>query len=186
MLYTQHMLERFFESTSGEQIQAEIRRLEDRIRRLEKEPESANRSRIRQSLQANLETCHSRLSNLAKGPREPRACFRPRSKTWKRRSSRSPSWRSTAAMPRRSPARSSRSPRAWSAPSRRSTISGFATGVESFDLTVPTILSREVAGAGRGRARAAAAAAPARRTRSVSSDARSDAEVVAWLALEGG
>ena len=40
MLYTQHMLERFFESTSGDQIQTEISRLEDRIRRLEKEPES--------------------------------------------------------------------------------------------------------------------------------------------------
>ena len=111
MLYTQHMLERFFENTSGDQIQAEIRRLEDRIRRLEKEPDSANRSRIRQSLQANLETCRSRLANLDKARRTTN-CFRPRSKTWKRRSSRSPSWRSTAAMPKRSPARSSRSPRA--------------------------------------------------------------------------
>ncbi len=66
MLYTQHMLERFFASTSAEQIQAEARHLEERIKQLEKQPESTNRSRIRQSLQANLETCQSRLSNLAK------------------------------------------------------------------------------------------------------------------------
>ena len=52
---------------------AEIKRLEERIRRLDKEPESANRTRIRQSLQANLETGRSRLANLEKAQRELRA-----------------------------------------------------------------------------------------------------------------
>jgi hypothetical protein len=66
MLYTQHMLEQFFENTSADEIRDEIRRLEDRLRRSEKGPDSANRSRIRQSLQANLETCRSRLSNFDK------------------------------------------------------------------------------------------------------------------------
>jgi hypothetical protein len=66
MLYTQHMLERFFESTRVDQIQAEIDRLEERIRRAQKQPDSANRARILQSLQANLETGRSRLANLDK------------------------------------------------------------------------------------------------------------------------
>jgi len=65
-LYTQHMLERFFENTSAEQIQAEIRRLEDRIRRLGTGPDASKPSRILQSLQGNLETCRARLSNLEK------------------------------------------------------------------------------------------------------------------------
>ena len=90
----------------------------------------------------------SRLSNLDEGPREPRACFRPRSKTWRRRSSRSPSWRSTAAMPPRSPARSSRSRQGLIRTEQTINDLGFATGVESFDLTVPTILSRKVAAPG--------------------------------------
>jgi hypothetical protein len=66
MLYTQNMLERFFEKTSSEQIQAEVRGLEDRIRRLHTNPDSPKRSRILQSLEGNLETCRSRLSNLDK------------------------------------------------------------------------------------------------------------------------
>jgi len=65
-LYTQHILERFFESTSADSIQAEIRRLEDRIKRTEKTSDPAKPSRLLQSLQGNLETCRARLSNLEK------------------------------------------------------------------------------------------------------------------------
>jgi hypothetical protein len=66
MLYSQHMLDQFLENTDADEIRDEIRRLEDRIRKSEKQPDSANRSRIRQSLQANLETCRARLANLEK------------------------------------------------------------------------------------------------------------------------
>ena len=48
------------------EIQAEIKRVEERIRRLDKDPDSASRTRLRQSLQANLETGKSRLANLEK------------------------------------------------------------------------------------------------------------------------
>jgi hypothetical protein len=65
-LYSQHMLERFFQSTSAEEIQRENRRLEERIARLAKGPDSPNQARIRQSLEANLETGKSRLANLEK------------------------------------------------------------------------------------------------------------------------
>jgi predicted nucleic acid-binding Zn-ribbon protein len=66
MLYTQHMLERFFERTSRQDIITEIRRLEDRIKRLQKDPDSPKRARMLQSLQGNLDTCKSRLANLDK------------------------------------------------------------------------------------------------------------------------
>jgi hypothetical protein len=65
-LYTQHMLEKFFANTSAEQIQSEINRLEDRIRRRAKGSEPDKPSRILQSLQGNLDTCRARLSNLDK------------------------------------------------------------------------------------------------------------------------
>jgi hypothetical protein len=66
MHFTQYTLEQFFERTSADQLQAEIRRVEDRLRRLEHEPKSDARPRIRQSLQANLETARSRLDNFEK------------------------------------------------------------------------------------------------------------------------
>jgi hypothetical protein len=65
-LYTQHMLERFFDSTDADQIQTEIKRLEERIRRLAKSPNADKPSRLLQSLQGNLETCRARMSNLDK------------------------------------------------------------------------------------------------------------------------
>ena len=184
MLYTQHMLERFFESTSAEQIQAEIRRLEDRIRPLEKEPESANRSRIRQSLQANLETCQSRLANLEKA-RENHELLQAEIENLETKIQ---SITELAINRSDAEAITGQVEQITQGLIRtEQTINdlGFATGGETFDLTVPSILSREVAGPGRGRAGAASAAAqreneiqfpliPAR------------AEVVAWLSLEGG
>jgi hypothetical protein len=68
LLYTQTMLERFFERTSETDIQAEIRKLEQRIASLPP-PEVAGtspRQTIRKALEDNLETCRGRLDNLRK------------------------------------------------------------------------------------------------------------------------
>ena len=61
---------------------------------------------------------------------------------------------------------------------------GFATGVEAFDLTVPTILSREVAAPAEVEPETAASPPPARE-RDPFPVIPGDAEVVAWLSLEG-
>jgi len=67
LLYTQTMLERFFERTGEDQIQSEIQRLEDRIARMPAEPAaSPSRQGILKALQDNLETCRGRLANLQK------------------------------------------------------------------------------------------------------------------------
>ena len=69
MLYTQPMLERFFERTSEDQIQAEIRGSKQRIAGLPppmRRQASASRQTIRKALEDNLETCRGRLANLEK------------------------------------------------------------------------------------------------------------------------
>ena len=144
MLYTQHMLERFFESTSGDQFQAEIHRLEDRIERLDREPESANRAKIRQSLQANLETCHARLSNLAKA-RENHELLQAEIENLETKIQ---SITELAINRGDAAAITGQVEQITQGLIRtEQTINdlGFATGVESFDLTVPTILARDVA-----------------------------------------
>ena len=144
MLYTQHMLERFFERTSGDQIQAEVRRLEDRIRRLEKEPDSVNHSRIRQSLEANLETCRARFSNLAKA-RENHELLQVEIENLETKIQ---SITEMAINRSNAEAITGQVEQITQGLVRtEQTINelGFATGVEAFDLTVPIILSREVA-----------------------------------------
>lgn len=68
MLYTQYTLEQFFERTSADQLQSEIVRLEEGLKRAEAASGSDSdlRARIRQSLQANLETARLRLANYQK------------------------------------------------------------------------------------------------------------------------
>lgn len=68
LLHTQDMLNRFFERTDEQQIRDEIRRLEERIRRLPAETATASPSRqnIAKALEDNLETCRARLDNLLK------------------------------------------------------------------------------------------------------------------------
>ena len=68
LLYTQHMLDRFFERTSEKQIQDEIRRLEDRIRQLSRTPEanSPYRQGVLKAVEDNLATCQARLDNYRK------------------------------------------------------------------------------------------------------------------------
>jgi len=144
MLYSQHMLERFFENTSADQIQAEVRRLEDRIKKLEKEPDSANRSRIRQSLQANLETCRSRLANLDKA-RENHELLQAEIENLETKIQ---SVTELAINRSDSAAITGQVEQITQGLIRtEQTINdlGFATGAETFDLTVPSILPREVA-----------------------------------------
>lgn len=67
LLYTQTMLERFFESTSEDQIRGEIQRLEQRIARMPaQDAASPSRQNIKKALEDNLETCRGRLANLQK------------------------------------------------------------------------------------------------------------------------
>ena len=66
MLYTQQMLDRFLATTTEEQLQGEITRLERRIASAEKEPDSPATQRILSTLQEGLETARARLANREK------------------------------------------------------------------------------------------------------------------------
>jgi hypothetical protein len=145
-LYTQHMLERFFQNTSMQEIESEIKRLEERIRRLDKEPESANRTRIRQSLQGNLETGKSRLANLEKA-RENYDLLQAEIENLETKIQ---SITELAINRSDAEAITGQVEQITQGLVRtEQTINdlGFATGDESFDIAVPNILSREVAGA---------------------------------------
>jgi hypothetical protein len=65
LLYTQWALSRFLEKTSEKDIQADVRRLEERLGKL---PATADgqTDRIRKTLEDNLQTSRSRLENLTK------------------------------------------------------------------------------------------------------------------------
>ncbi len=68
LLYTQTMLERFFERTSEDEIRAEIRRIEKKLAGLPPADSAPGSPRegIRNALQDNLETSQARLANLQK------------------------------------------------------------------------------------------------------------------------
>jgi hypothetical protein len=68
LLYTQTMLEKFFERTDEGQIQREIKRLEDRIAQIPADESGVTspRQTIRKALVDNLVTCRGRLENLQK------------------------------------------------------------------------------------------------------------------------
>jgi hypothetical protein len=142
-LYTQHMLERFFQSTNAQQIQSEIDRVEERIRRLDKGPESANRTRLRQSLLGNLETGKSRLANLEKA----RENYELLQAEIENLETKIQSITELAINRSDAEAITGQVEQITQGLVRtEQTINdlGFATGEESFDLTVPSILSREV------------------------------------------
>ncbi len=142
-LYTQHMLERFFDNTSADQIEGEIKRLEDRIRRLEKGPEAAKQSRILQSLEGNLETCRARLANLDKA-RENYDLLQAEIGNLETKIQ-----SITEMAVNRSDAEAitgSVEQITQGLVRTEQTINelGFVTGATAFDLTIPNILSREV------------------------------------------
>jgi hypothetical protein len=144
-LYTQHMLERFLENTSGREIQEEIKRLEDRIRRLDKEPESPNRARLRQSLQANVETGKGRLANLEK-VRENYELLQAETENLETKIQSITELAISRGDAQAITGQVEEITKGLVRTEQAINDLGFATGVESFDLTVPNILSREVSG----------------------------------------
>ena len=67
LLFTQTMLERFFEQTNEEQIHADIKGLEERLARTPDEATTdPQKQKLRKALQDNLETCRERLANFQK------------------------------------------------------------------------------------------------------------------------
>lgn len=65
LLFTQHMLERFFERTREADIQHDVRNLEEQLRRAAGGPE-AQKQKVRKTLEDNLATCRERLANYQK------------------------------------------------------------------------------------------------------------------------
>ena len=63
-LYTEHSLNRFFETTTIDRIEKEIHRVEKRLEREQARPQTAQRQRIAATLQDNLATCRERKTNL--------------------------------------------------------------------------------------------------------------------------
>ncbi|MBI4601752.1 MAG: hypothetical protein HY721_07310 [Planctomycetes bacterium] len=66
LLYTHHSLERFLETTSGDEIGEEIERLEARLRALGPASDAPQQQRVRKALEDNLATCKARLENHEK------------------------------------------------------------------------------------------------------------------------
>jgi hypothetical protein len=66
LLFTQHMLERFFQRTSEPQIKKDQESLERRLKQLEEGPDDLQKQRVRKAVEDNLETCRARLANLQK------------------------------------------------------------------------------------------------------------------------
>ncbi len=144
-LYTQDMLERFFQNTSAQGIQAEIKRVEERLRRLDKDPDSASRTRLRQSLQGNLETGKSRLANLEKA----RENYELLQAEIENLETKIQSITELAINRSDAEAITGQVEQITQGLVRtEQTINdlGFATGEESFDMTAPSILPREIAG----------------------------------------
>jgi DNA repair exonuclease SbcCD ATPase subunit len=62
LLFTQHMLDRVFQSSSEEEISRSVRGLEEQLRRLGGEA-ADQKSKLRRTLEDNLQTCRERLAN---------------------------------------------------------------------------------------------------------------------------
>jgi hypothetical protein len=66
LLFTQHMLERFFRRTNEAQIKQDIESLGQRLTELAEGPDEPQKQKLRKALEDNLETCRARLTNLQK------------------------------------------------------------------------------------------------------------------------
>ena len=143
-LYTQHMLERFFQSTSCEQMRQRSSGSRSGFAGWIRSPIRPTGTRIRQSLQANLETGRSRLANLEKAHEN----YELLQAEIENLETKIQSITELAINRSDAEAITGQVEQITQGLVRtEQTINdlGFATGVESFDLTVPSILSREVA-----------------------------------------
>jgi chemotaxis protein histidine kinase CheA len=66
LLFTQYMLERFFQRTNEDQINKTIRNLEQSLRAQSAGPDDPQRQKIRKALEDNIQTSRERLANLEK------------------------------------------------------------------------------------------------------------------------
>ena len=65
LLYTEFSLNRFFETTGVDQIQRDLKQVQERLKREQDRPAGTQRDRIVATLQDNLETCEQRLANFS-------------------------------------------------------------------------------------------------------------------------
>lgn len=65
LLYTEFSLNRFFETTSAEQIQRELKQVQERLKRETDRPAGTQRDRIVATLKDNVQTCEQRLVNFS-------------------------------------------------------------------------------------------------------------------------
>jgi hypothetical protein len=65
LLYTEFSLNRFFETTGVDQIQRDLKQVQERLKREQDRPSGTQRDRIVATLQDNLETCEQRLANFS-------------------------------------------------------------------------------------------------------------------------
>jgi chemotaxis protein histidine kinase CheA len=66
LLFTQHMLDRFLQRTSEEQINNTIKNLEQSLRSQTAGPDDPQKQKIRKALEDNIQTSRERLANLQK------------------------------------------------------------------------------------------------------------------------
>lgn len=64
LLYTEHSLNRFFETTSLDDIENEIRQIEARLKRESENPDDQQRERMIATMQDSLKTCQDRKQNF--------------------------------------------------------------------------------------------------------------------------
>jgi chemotaxis protein histidine kinase CheA len=66
LLFTEHSLDRFLQSTQEDQIHQETQRLQARLQQVAKQGSTPQAEKMRKAIEDNLETCKTRLDNLSK------------------------------------------------------------------------------------------------------------------------
>jgi hypothetical protein len=66
LLFTETMLERFFQKTTEASIRDDIKGLEERLGRTSEKDSDPQKQKLRKALQDNLDTCRERLANFQK------------------------------------------------------------------------------------------------------------------------